>query len=106
MKKRPTKNRRPGILVRFYPQDLELLNRHCQEACTPRENFIRRSVLASIRAAALGQPAMPVDPEQMTLAEIQPQAAAIRRHGVKFASTPKAARLTRPRNRGKKSTAA
>lgn len=46
--KRPTK--RPGILVRFYPSDLQSLNRYCQNACTPRENFIRRCVIDVINA--------------------------------------------------------
>lgn len=46
MAKKPKK--RPGILVRFYPSDMAALNKHCADACTPRENFIRRVVLAAI----------------------------------------------------------
>lgn len=43
------RRKRPGVLVRFYPTDLENLNRFCADSCTPRENFIRRLVLTSLR---------------------------------------------------------
>lgn len=55
MKATPKRRKRPGVLVRFYPSDLAVVNAACQEACTPRENFIRRAVLNTIAAAA--QPA-------------------------------------------------
>ncbi len=49
MKKSKSLNRkRPGVLVRFYPSDLQALNKHCADACTPRENFIRRCVLTEL----------------------------------------------------------
>lgn len=44
IKRRPNR-KRPAVLVRFYPTDLQLLNQFCADACTPRENLIRRIVL-------------------------------------------------------------
>lgn len=41
--------RRPAVLVRFYPTDLAELNKRCADSCTPRENFIRRLVLAELK---------------------------------------------------------
>lgn len=105
MKTRTKGKRRPAILVRFYPQDMELLNSHCQRACTPRENFIRRSVLASIRAAAIGLPAMPVDPEQMTLAEAQHTVATGKAIQAMARRTPNPRRLTAAKKGGKKAAA-
>lgn len=49
MAKKPLKRKRPGVLVRFYPTDLQLLNEHCAKQCTPRENFVRRLVLAALQ---------------------------------------------------------
>lgn len=46
---KPLRRKRPGVLVRFYPTDLAALNKHCADACTPRENFIRRIVLEALR---------------------------------------------------------
>lgn len=43
--------RRPAVLVRFYATDLTNLNQVCADACTPRENFIRRAVLEKVRLA-------------------------------------------------------
>lgn len=48
MKAKPKK--RPGVLVRMYPQDIANLNRVCAERCTPRENYMRRCVLAQVNA--------------------------------------------------------
>jgi hypothetical protein len=48
MKKSPSKRKRPAVLVRFYPEDIAIVNAACQEAGVPRENFIRRAVLSTI----------------------------------------------------------
>lgn len=48
MAKKPKK--RPGILLRMYPQDITNLNAVCAERCTPRENYARRAVLAQVDA--------------------------------------------------------
>jgi len=48
MMKRKKPAKRPAVLVRFYPTDLAALNKACADACTPRENFIRRVVLAAL----------------------------------------------------------
>lgn len=58
--KHPTpKRKRPAVLVRFYPDDLTTLNRHCADTCQPRENFIRRCVLAALTPAAKTRKAGP-----------------------------------------------
>jgi len=49
-KSKPLNRKRPGVLVRFYPTDLARLNEVCAAACTPRENYIRRAVLAKANA--------------------------------------------------------
>ncbi len=59
---KPPNRKRPGVLVRFYPTDLARLNAHCADACTPRENFIRRCVLHALDLAALGQSPPPIAP--------------------------------------------
>lgn len=51
MKPKPQR-KRPAVLVRFYPTDLARLNKACADACTPRENFIRRVVLAALEGGA------------------------------------------------------
>lgn len=50
MAKTKSKRKRPAVLVRFYPDDLARLSRVCAERCTPRENYIRRCVLAQVSA--------------------------------------------------------
>lgn len=52
MKKSKPK-RRPGVLVRMYPQDILELNKVCADACTPRENFCRRAIMEAVRTTAL-----------------------------------------------------
>lgn len=49
--RKPTRNkdRRPAVLVRFYPEDMQLVNAEAGRLCTPRESFIRRCVLKVIR---------------------------------------------------------
>lgn len=42
------KKRRPGLLLRMYPNDLAELSRLCAEQCTPRENYCRRAILAKM----------------------------------------------------------
>lgn len=42
------KKKRPGMMVRFYPTDLARLSKVCADACTPRENYVRRCVLAQV----------------------------------------------------------
>lgn len=56
MKKKPKK--RPGVLVRFYASDLSDLNRVCAERCTPRENYIRRCVLAQVSSDIASTPSL------------------------------------------------
>jgi len=53
MQKPSPKRKRPGVLVRFYPDDLAALNVVCSDACTPRENYIRRVTMLAVRAAHL-----------------------------------------------------
>jgi hypothetical protein len=48
MKNAPPKRKRPAVLVRFYPTDLARLSKVCADQCTPRENYIRRAVLAVV----------------------------------------------------------
>lgn len=43
------KKTRPGILLRMYPQDIQNLNKECASQCTPRENYMRRAVLAQLQ---------------------------------------------------------
>lgn len=42
------KKKRPGMMVRFYPTDLARLSKVCADQCTPRENYVRRTVLAQV----------------------------------------------------------
>lgn len=53
MKKSHPKRKRPAVLVRFYADDLARLNAVCAQACTPRENYCRRVIMASVNAAAI-----------------------------------------------------
>lgn len=49
MKKSKPK-KRPGILIRFYPGDIARINRLAADQSTPRENWMRRVVLAAVAA--------------------------------------------------------
>lgn len=41
--------KRPGILIRLYPEDIFLLNLVTSNACTPRENYARRAIMNQVR---------------------------------------------------------
>jgi hypothetical protein len=41
--------KRPGILIRLYPEDIFLLNLVTTNACTPRENYARRAIMQQVR---------------------------------------------------------
>jgi hypothetical protein len=43
-----TKKKRPGVLVRFYADDLARLNQVCAAQCTPRENYCRRVIMTRV----------------------------------------------------------
>lgn len=45
-----TRSKRPGVLVRMYPEDIKNLNLVCAERCTPRENYCRRAILNQVEA--------------------------------------------------------
>lgn len=55
MKKKPPQRKRPAVLVRFYADDIAALNKYCADACTPRENYIRRCVLADLSRMNAGR---------------------------------------------------
>ena len=57
-------NRRPGVLVRFYPQDILLINRVAQHLQTPRESYIKRAAIERATADAhhMAQPSPPDRP--------------------------------------------
>ena len=40
--------KRPGILIRLYPEDIKSLNSICGILCTPRENYCRRTIMERV----------------------------------------------------------
>lgn len=51
MAKKLPRKKRPGVLVRLYPDDLARLSKVCADQCTPRENYCRRAILAAVDQA-------------------------------------------------------
>lgn len=42
--------KRPGILIRLYPEDIKNLNAICGMLCTPRENYCRRAIMERVNS--------------------------------------------------------
>lgn len=49
--KKKVQKRRPGILLRFYPQDIARLSSIVAKVAQPRENWMRQKILAAITEA-------------------------------------------------------